>query len=290
MRTLRLSLAGTVILVLLGSAALAQEEVPRASVKVLADHGVIPGEAIPEDAVRLGIARTSIEPGVTGEVGSAQPHEWASLEYVERGSITWTDNDRAVIWRADGATEDLPAGTTASADAGDLVLFYNGGAGRSFTNEGPETFVSYALSVGDSDDPAEPPVLPTGMDWRLLDLNVLPPETVDLLFATPVAVTFERLTFDPGGQLVLGSDEAGLLRLLVLEAGRLESGFAAPSEIDAALTNSVRFIAPDADQLTSESFADDTVHVIRNDSDELAIMLSATLTHVDGPTEATPAD
>ena len=118
MRTLRLSLAGTVILVLLGSAALAQEEVPRASVEVLADHGVIPGEAIPEDAVRLGIARTSIEPGVTGEVGSAQPHEWASLEYVERGSISWTDNDRAVIWRADGATEDLPAGTTASADAG----------------------------------------------------------------------------------------------------------------------------------------------------------------------------
>ena len=81
-----------------------------------------------------------------------------------------------------------------------------------------------------------------------------------------------------------------MMRLLVLEAGGLESGFAAPSEIDAALTNSVRFIAPDADQLTSESFADDTVHVIRNDSDELAIMLSATLTHVDGPTEATPAD
>ena len=121
--------------------------------------------------------------------------------------------------------------------------------------------MSYALSVGDSDDPAEPPVLPTGMDWRLLDLNVLPPETVDLLFATPVAVTFERLTFNSGGQFVLRPDEVGMMRLLVLEAGRLESGFAAPSEIDAALTNSVRFIAPDADQLTSESFADDTVHV-----------------------------
>ncbi len=293
MRTLRLSLVGTVIVMLLGglgSTVLAHDEMPGVGVEVLGDLGAIPGEAIPEDAVRVAFARTSIEPGVTGEVGSAQPHEWASLECVQHGSLTFTDSDRTVIWRVGETTEDLPAGTTASVNTGDLVLFYDGGAGRSFANAGPETYVTYSVAVGDSDDPAEPPVLPPGVSWRLLVFDVLAPETVDLWFTTPVAVAFERLAFYPGGQLVLGSDEAGLLRLLALEEGRLESGFAAPSEVAGALTDSVRFIAPDADILTSGSFADDTVYVIRNESDEPAIVLSATLTHVDGTTEAKPAE
>ena len=293
MRTSPMSLVGVVILAMLaglGSTVLAQDETPGVSVEVLSDHGVIPGEAIPEEAVRLVFARTSIEPGVTGEIGSAQPHEWASLEYVQQGSLTVADNDRVAIWRADGTTEDLSAGTTASADAGDLVLFYDGGAGRSLTNAGPETFVTYSVAVGDSEDPAEPPVLPSGVDWQLLVFDPLAPGTVDLWFTRPVAVAFERLTFDPGSQLVLGSDEAGLRRLLALEAGRLESGFAAPTEVDGALNDSVRFIAPDADILTSRSFADDTVYVIRNESDEPAVVMSATLTNVDGITEAKPAD
>jgi hypothetical protein len=224
MRTLRLSLVGAVILVLLGGLGVvvagtgASEDVV---VEVLSDRGVMPGEAIPEDAVRIALTRTSIEPGLSGEKGSDQPHAWASLEYVQHGSLTFTDDDRMRIWRAGGATEDVPAGTTVSVETGDLVLFYEGGAGRSFTNLGPEPFVTITVAVGDDRTPAEPQGPPPGVDWRLLDLNVLPPESVDLLFTTPVAVTFERVTLAPGAELMFGVDDIPMLTFVYVEAGRV---------------------------------------------------------------------
>ena len=71
-----------------------------ATVEVLNDDGVIPLEAIPEDADHITFARIVIEPGVSGEGPSYQPQRWANLEYVEQGWTRGSSAERSRVWYA----------------------------------------------------------------------------------------------------------------------------------------------------------------------------------------------
>ncbi len=293
MRTVRQCLAGTALTMLvlsLGPAVAAEGGTSGVDVDVLSDRGVIPVEAIPPDVDHTWFARVMVEPSSSAEEGSEEPAGYTYVEYVEQGSAQVVKDTRAHLWGEDGSDGAPDPMATIALGAGDVVLYYDGAASGSWVIDGTEPYVSFIVGIANSIEPQTPREPAPGADYQLLVWDFPAEETLTELISAPVAVILERITFDPGGQLVLDSDEAGVLRLLALEEGRLESGFAAPSEVDGALTDSVRFIAPDADILTSGSFAGDTVYVIRNASDEPAVVESATLTDVDGTTEAKPAE
>ena len=286
MRTLRLSIAGTVVLMLLGGLSgvvLAQDEAgeshpaTEATVEVLSDVGVIPLEAIPEDADHVTYARISAEPGVSGQVGSAQPQEWANLEYTQSGTISSTWDIPVRVWQLDGSVVDYPAGTPQKAHAGEVALFHNGGAAVVFENTGPDEAVSFFVGVGNSRDQETPQVGPPGTEWRILDFVFPYPTLAEAWFSAPIAVSYERITWEPGAQLVLGTDEVPMLSFIWLESGELKYR---EMPADEASRADINFTLWTGDTWTGRTPADGHVHVLRNEGDVPAVGTGVTLSHV----------
>ena len=247
-----------------------------ATVEVLSDVGVIPLEAIPEDADHVTYARLSLEPGVSGQVGSAQPQEWANLEYAVAGSIrsTWTTPVR--VWQVDGSVVDYPAGTPQEGYAGEVALFYNGGAANVFENPGADEYVSFFVGAGNSHSQETPQVGPSGSEWRHLDYIFPARETAEAWFSAPIAVTYERITWEPGAQLVLGSDEVPMLSFIWLESGELKYREVPADEVSQADLN---FRLPSGGTWRGLPPADGNVHVLRNERDQPAVAMGVTLSH-----------
>jgi hypothetical protein len=247
-----------------------------ASVEVLNDAGVIPLEAIPEDADHITFARIVIEPGVSGEGPSYQPQRWTNLEYADQGWTRGTSAERMRFWHADGTTVDVPAGAPQDQAAGDVALYYNGAAPGTFENPGADTYVSYFLGVGNSLDPETGSASPPGLDWQMLDyIFPLGPNALDW-FSAPIAVSYLRITWEPGDQLVLGPDEVPMLSFIWLESGTLKSGEMALDEVSGAeLSETV----PTRWTYRQETPPDGTVYVLRNEGDEPAVGMAAVLSH-----------
>jgi hypothetical protein len=267
------------MLMMLGSLAvgvMAESEVGEgATVEVLSDVGVIPLEAIPQDADHVTYARVSVEPGVSGEVGSGQPQRWASLEYVVAGASSATIAGRSRIWRTDGTIEDIPAGVASTASTGDTMLTYDGAAAMAFEN-GPDEYVSFLVLPGNSRDQADPQVSPPGSEWRLLDYTFPGSPTVAEWFSAPIAVTYERITWEPGAQLVLGPDEVPMLSFIWLESGELKYREVPADEVSQADLN---FRLLSGGTWTGQPPADGDVHVLRNEGDQPAVAMGVTLSH-----------
>jgi hypothetical protein len=243
---------------------------------VLSDVGVIPLEAIPEDADHVTYARISVEPGVSGEVGSAQPQEWANLEYTESGTISSTWDTLVRVWQVDGSVIDYPAGTPQEGHTGEVALFYNGGAAVVFENTGPDEAVSFFVGAGNSRSQETPQVGPPGTEWRHLDYVFPHPATADAWFSAPIAVSYERITWEPGAQLVLGPEEVPMLSFIWLESGRLKYGEVPPGDV--AETDLVSTLAAGF-TWRGQAPSDDTVYVLRNEGDEPAVAIGVTLSH-----------
>jgi len=279
MRTLRLSVVGAMILTMLGGFAvgvMAESEVDEGvTVEVLSDVGVIPLEAIPVDADHVSYARISSDPGVSGEVGSGQPQAWANLEYVDEGASSATVAERSRIWRADGSVEDIPAGVASSVSAGDTVLCYDGAAAMAFEN-GPDEYVSFFVGAGNSRAQAQPQVSPPGSEWRLLDYIFPPLKTAEAWFSAPIAASYERITWEPGAQLVLGSGEVPMLSFIWLESGELKYREVPADEASDASLN-YRLVS--GGTWTGQPPADGNVHVLRNEGDVPAVAMGVTLSH-----------
>jgi len=279
MRTLRLSLVGAAILMMLGGVAagvMAESEVDEGvTVEVLSDVGVVPLDAFPEDADHVAYARLSVQPGLSGEVGSGQPQEYSSLEYVDEGASIATSAERSRIWRADGTIEDIPAGVASSAGAGDTLLSYDGAAAMAFEN-GPDEYVSFFVGAGNSRNKAEPQVDHPGAEWRLLDYIFPEPPTVAEWFSAPIAVTYERITWEPGAQLVLGPDEVPMVSFIWLESGELKYREVPADEASQAALN---FMLLSGGTWTGQPPADGNVHVLRNEGDEPTVAMGVTLSH-----------
>ena len=271
----------SVCLALGGVPAAAQESAEptawsEATVEILSDVGVIPLEAIPEDADHVTFARNVIEPGVSGEGPSYQPQRWTNLEYAMQGTSRGTSAELSRIWRADGTTADVPAGAPLDLTAGDVELYYNGAAPVMFENPGADPYVSFFLGVGNSLDPEIGSAAPPGLDWRLLDYIFPLGATADAWFSAPIAVTYQRITWEPGAQLVLGPAEVPMLSFIWLESGTLKSGEVAVEEVSGAeLSGTV----PTGWTYRQETPPDDTVYVLRNEGDEPAVGIAAVLSH-----------
>jgi hypothetical protein len=257
-----------------------------ANVEVLSDIGVIPLEAIPDDADHVTLARVSVEPGVTVESPGSYPHTWAQLDYVEEGTIASTHETDWRMWRAAGTVEDALAGTTREALAGDTVLRWNGGAAGRFENSGPEEFVMFFIGVGDSHPPEVAPAAVPGVEWHNLDWNFPGPELLAEWLSAPIAVSYERITFEPGAQLVFGADEASLLTFMWLEGGTLRTD---TTGADGAAGAELRGHLSAGTAWQVKPPPSDKVRVLRNVGDEPAALIRVALAHVGDAAIETPA-
>ena len=128
MRTFRLSLAGTVIVALLGgtgSTILAQDDGPGATSKVVWELA-IPAEAVPSDFVKLVMEDWTIDPGIdtSGEFASVLGNEALRSRglVVESGEVEVTPASEAMVWRGtEGDPGSSPAGETVSLGVGDAI-------------------------------------------------------------------------------------------------------------------------------------------------------------------------
>ena len=131
MRTLRLSLAITVALTLLGlsGAVLAQDEGPSAAgvVAEVVWELPIPSEALPEEFVKLGVDGWTLAPGAdstesTNSVLGNEALRGRGL-VVEGGSLVITPATDALLWRGTGgSSETSPLGETVTLAVGDAIF------------------------------------------------------------------------------------------------------------------------------------------------------------------------
>ena len=162
-----------------------------------------------------------------------------------------------------------------SASAGDTVLFYNGAAAMAFEN-GPDEYVSFFVGAGNSHSQETPQVGPPGSEWRHLDYIFPPRETAEAWFSAPIAVTYERITWEPGAQLVLGSDEVPMLSFIWLESGELKYREVPADEAPKRILN---FRLPSGGTWRGLPPADGNVHVLRNEGNEPTVAVGVTLSH-----------
>jgi hypothetical protein len=131
MRTLRLSLVGTVVLVLLGGtggAALAQDEVS-GETEAMSDvvwELAIPNEAIPDDFVKLIMEDWTLDPGIdtSGDPTSVLGNEALRGRglVIESGEVEVTPATQAMLWRgAEGDPELSVAGEPVRLGSGDAI-------------------------------------------------------------------------------------------------------------------------------------------------------------------------
>jgi hypothetical protein len=106
--------------------------------------------------------------------------------------------------------------------SGDTVLSWNGAVAWELENPGLEEYVVFSVLVADSHHPEVETELVPGIEWRTLDyIFPLGANAFDW-FSAPIAVSYRRVTWEPGAQLVLGPDEAPMLSFIWLESGQLD--------------------------------------------------------------------
>ena len=250
-----------------------------ATVEVLSDVGVIPLEAIPDDADHVTYARISVEPGISGGGPGNYPQSWSNLEYVSSGTLSATPETNRVFWRADGSVEESPSGSTAEMRVGDTVLSWNGGAAGQWENSGPEEWVSFFVGAGNSHEPDVEPVVIPGVEWRHLDYIFPPQATVEDWFSAPIAVSYEQITWEPGAQLALGPGEVPMLSFIWLESGKLRFDQVVVDQVDQA---DLDWTLLQETTWRGQTPDDGTVHVLRNEGDEPAVAMGVTLSHDSG--------
>jgi hypothetical protein len=280
MRRLRMFLVGMLTLALLGGlggAGTAQDEMPGVRVETLSDHALIPVEAIPEMIDHLALWRTWVEPGTTGELGSEHPSQGIKVAYVESGAVTLERDGDTTLWRGDGSVEAAPAGTPYSLGSGDTSLERDGTSSFSFEVPAEDGVVILYVGMSDSIEPAEAQQQPPGVSPEVLAYVF--PDQADLehLLSRPIGVSFERVTLDPGAQLVLGLDEVPMLSFIRLESGKLKYDEVPATEVSQADPD---FTLWSGDTWTGQTPAAGNVHVLRNEGDEPAVALAVVLSHV----------
>ena len=132
MRTLRLSLVGTVILLLLSGlsvAAVAQTEGSATTDALTSEvlfEVTIPAEAVPERLTKMNTLILTVDPGVEASIGSANEAMRGRALYLDEGELIIEPMADALVWRGDevlgGSPETVTAATPTELAAGDLIF------------------------------------------------------------------------------------------------------------------------------------------------------------------------
>jgi hypothetical protein len=189
------------------------------SIEVLSDRLVIPLEALPTGTDHAVFFRLTITPGASGARGSSAPQSWAEAIYTQSGTITGTSGANARIWHLNGSIEDVPAGVEYSARAGETGLSFDGATGGPFENAGPEPYVDLRVLIGNSLDPAVRPAPIAGVTSDLGTFGAPDPVQMRHWVSAPIAVTFQRVTLEPGASMVLLAEDVPMLTFTGVDSG-----------------------------------------------------------------------
>ena len=129
MRTLRLSLIGTVILVLLGgigsSVALAQDKAEGVTEELLFEVTLPPG-VMSDWLERIGTSGLTFAPGVEAVIGTDNEGMRGRVLYVESGELVVTPMVDSPVWQGGaalgGSPGVAPAGEAVRLEPGDLIF------------------------------------------------------------------------------------------------------------------------------------------------------------------------
>jgi|GEM_PF-5349458 len=240
MRTLRLSLAGSVILVLLGGlggAVMAQSE--EASGAEVASETVfellIPSEALPEDFVKLVVEQWTLAAGSdsSDDFAATASNEWlrGRAIVVDSGEFVITPVTDALLWRGAGTDREVaPAGETVSVAVGDAIFLpaipdaeVDAEAVLGLANPGSEdaTALSFHTHQRGGTFYGFPQGLMLG-DWDM----AFSPQTMEPFDDIDVLFRLTRITGGPGAPIPL--PDAPTIALYYVEEGDLELTMSGP--------------------------------------------------------------
>jgi hypothetical protein len=217
MLTLRLSLAATVTLALLGSpvgTALAQgDQAGEAEVftEVVWELS-IPGSALPDDFVKLVMEDWSLAPGTdTSDSGASVLGNEANRGrgvIIESGELVITPATDALLWRgATGDAETSPAGDSVTLAVGDAIFLpaipideVDDEAPIVFANPGSEAVTARSFHTHQEDGTfyGYLPGLTLG-DWDMA--GPFDPATIEAMAGTDVLFRLSRIIGGPGAEL-----------------------------------------------------------------------------------------
>jgi hypothetical protein len=125
---MRLSLAGTAMLVLLSGASgvmLAQSAAGDGGTSEVVFEIVVPPEVMPTELGKINLEQQTIEPGLDASIGVSNESMRGRAAYVSEGELLIAPMVDAWLWRGQGVTggppEVVAAGETAALSSGDLI-------------------------------------------------------------------------------------------------------------------------------------------------------------------------
>lgn len=242
MRTLRLTLAGSVILALIGGAnciTLAQAaEAPEAASEMLFELSV-PRWALPDDIAALEVADWTLEAGtdVTGEQHTSQAYETMRNRaiVVTSGTFLIAPTTDALLWPAPGAAPEVtPAGEAVTLRPGEAIFLPAVPADEidperylRVANPGPENAEGFTFHAHQGSARGSLGSLPPGMQWRTwrgetIGLRNAPEWTA----ADEVLFQMARYRGHPGSRVE--TPAGGATRVYFVESGAVERTISGP--------------------------------------------------------------
>ena len=239
MRTLRLSLVGTIILVLLGGlggTVLTQGE----SAADVADTSevlfevVLPPEVMPTELGKINLEQQTLQPGFDASIGVSNEAMRGRAAYVAEGELRVVPMVDAWLWRAQAATGGPPevvvAGETAVLSSGDLIYLPAVAAEEldpeavvGLANPGAVAtrFVGFHVhQIGGGF-----PGWPTGMSGMAVTSSN-EPAALERVMAGDTVFRLSRTTYAPGTAIV--PDEGAAMTLAQVESGTVEQATVGP--------------------------------------------------------------
>ena len=242
MRTLRLSLVGTVILVLLGgsgSVALAQDDAS-GQIEALSEviwELAIPREALPDDFVKLVMEDWTLAPGTdTSDARASALGNEANRGrglVIESGELVITPATDALLWRgATGDAETSPVGEPVTLAVGDAIFLpaipvdeVDDEAPIAFVNPGSEAVTARSFHTHQEGGTfyGYLPGLMLG-PWDMA--GPFDPATIEAMAGTDVRFRLSRMIGGPGAELPTIAPPG--FGLYFVESGNLEQVSAGP--------------------------------------------------------------
>lgn len=233
MRTLRLSLAGAVILALLGGlggVVLAQEEsaADDSGTNEVLFEIVVPPEVMPSELGKINLEQQTLEPGFDAAIGVSNESMRSRAAYVAEGELDITPMVDAWLWRGQaaigGPPEVVAAGETATLSTGDLVylpavpdddLDPEAVVGLANPGTAPTTIVGFhAHQVGGSFSG-----WPAGMSGTAV-ASGSEPAALERVLAGDTIFRLSRATYAPGS--VITPDEGAAMAIARVETGTVQ--------------------------------------------------------------------
>jgi hypothetical protein len=198
-------------MILMPALTAAQEATPVAEGVIVEELGtvVVPAEFVPDEHVAW-FGRETIPAGETAPIVACDATSIGAGALIG-GQNTQTGRHIQEVWRSDGTHEVIDSRDAITFAVGDVYWLREGGSGGTSVSDGPDDAVTLIAGFGDS-SACETNEVPPG--YRVDTIGSFGPSVWDEagLGDGPLAVTFRRVTLDPGASMETTDDRYPVMR------------------------------------------------------------------------------